>query len=114
VFGTRAVAYYFAAKIGSRIGGEPPEVQRRAWMAYLSQAGVTVGFVGLTARALPELAGRIESLGLSAVALNLLIGPVAFRLALKGAGEIPEAPPEPEEEKAHRVSSPMLRIPRIT
>src|SRR5690606_20978625 len=67
VFVARAVSYYLAAKFGSRIGGEPPEVQRHAWLGYLSQAGVTVGFVGLTARALPELAGRIESLGLSAV-----------------------------------------------
>src|SRR5690606_35605245 len=43
----RALAFYLSAKVGNRYGKEPKAVADNAWLAYLPQAGVTLGLVGL-------------------------------------------------------------------
>lgn len=86
----RAVGYFIAARLGGGFGGEGEYVRKNAWLGYLPQAGVTLGLVGLAAQQLPELSDHITALGMAVVALNLLVGPVSLRKALKGAGEIPE------------------------
>ncbi len=85
----RAVAFYVAGRFGAAAGGESPVVQRASWMAYLPQAGVTLGLVGIAANELPDLAVPIQSTGMAVVALNLLVGPITLRLALRRAGELP-------------------------
>ncbi|MCA9635750.1 MAG: cation:proton antiporter, partial [Myxococcales bacterium] len=99
----RVIAFYVAGRVGSAAGGDPPVVGRVAWMAYLPQAGVTLGLVGLAAERLPALAEPISNAGMAVVALNLLVGPITLRIALRKAGEIPEASAaetEPEGEVA--------------
>ncbi len=86
----RAVVYVIAARLGGRVGGESDYVRKNAWLGYLPQAGVTLGLVGLAAQQLPGLATEITSTGMAVVALNLLVGPITLRRALKGAGEVPE------------------------
>ena len=106
----RAVVYYAASRAGGALGGETPEVQRRAWLGYLPQAGVTLGLVGLTAAQLPTVAEVVLTLGFAIVAVNLLVGPITLKFALRSVGEIPsegsahappvsasQAPPAPEE-----------------
>ena len=85
----RAVGYAIASRLGGRLGGEREYVRKQAWLGYLPQAGVTLGLVGLAAHQLPGLASHITALGMAVVALNLLVGPVTLRKALKGAGEYP-------------------------
>ncbi len=91
----RAVAYYIAGRVGARVGGEAPQVGNNAWYAYLPQAGVTLGLVGLAAQQLPTIGNAIATTGMAAVAINLLIGPVSLRKALQVAGEIPSSQPTP-------------------
>ncbi|MCA9598731.1 MAG: cation:proton antiporter [Myxococcales bacterium] len=86
----RAVVYVMASRIGGRVGGESEYVRKNAWLGYLPQAGVTLGLVGLAAQQLPSLASQITSTGMAVVALNLLVGPITLRRALKGAGEVAE------------------------
>jgi len=94
----RALVYYAASRIGGALGGETPAVQRRAWLGYLPQAGVTLGLVGLTAAQLPTVAEVVLNLGFAVVAVNLLLGPITLKFALRSVGEVPsagEAPPAP-------------------
>ncbi|MGE0320702.1 MAG: cation:proton antiporter [Polyangiaceae bacterium] len=84
----RAAAYFIAGRIGGAIGGEGEVVRTQAWLAYLPQAGVTLGLVGVAANALPEIASSIRGTGMAVVAVNLLIGPVTLKRALKSAGDI--------------------------
>lgn len=88
VCAARAIAFYLSARAGGAIGKESPQIQRHGWLAYLPQAGVTLGLVGLTAQQLPEIAGLISSAGMAMVAVNLLIGPVTLRHALRVTGAI--------------------------
>jgi Kef-type K+ transport system membrane component KefB len=85
----RALAFGLAGLAGGRAGHESPKVAGNAWMAYLPQAGVTLGLVLLAAEAIPELAEQIRRIGMALVALHLLIGPVLMSLALRRAGEVP-------------------------
>lgn len=87
----RAITYYFASNIGNAVGKEPVAIRENAWFAYLPQAGVTLGLVGLASSQLPLLQGPIFSTGMAVVAVNLLVGPITMRVALKRAGEVPNA-----------------------
>lgn len=108
----RGIAYFASARIGGRIGGEEPKVQRLAWLAYLPQAGVALTLLALamgrfdeltgldapTQALVDELATVVANLGIAVVAINLLVGPITLRLALRGAGEIAEETDEETEE----------------
>lgn len=98
----RGIAYFVSARFGARIGGEDEKVQRLAWLAYLPQAGVALTLLGLatgrfseltgldpaTQAAVDELALVVANLGIAVVAINLLVGPITLRVALRSAGEI--------------------------
>lgn len=91
----RALGFWVAARLGARIGGETARVAGNAWLAYLPQAGVSLGLVGVAVHRLDALAGWIGPLGMALVSINLLIGPLGQRLALRRAAE-----PEPTELEA--------------
>ncbi len=114
----RAVAFFFSAKIGNAIGKEAEPVRDNAWLGYLPQAGVTLGLVGLASTQLPELAKPILSTGMAVVAINLLLGPITLRVALKRAGEIPSDAPEAEaaqteEQGQEGETSPIEKLPEL-
>lgn len=90
---SRAAVYYVAGRLGGTLGNEAPSIRHGAWLGYLPQAGVTLGLVGVAATKLPSLAGAITTLGMAAVAVNLLAGPIALRFALRRAGEVPSTKP---------------------
>ncbi|HEU5076665.1 MAG TPA: cation:proton antiporter, partial [Polyangiaceae bacterium] len=105
----RAAVYYTASRIGGALGGETVEVQRRAWLGYLPQAGVTLGLVGLTAAQLPTVAEVVLNLGFAVVAVNLLIGPITLKFALRSTGEIPRASQAPEPRVSESRAPPGTR-----
>ncbi len=101
ICGARAVGYVVAGQLGGRIGKEPAPVRKLAWLGYLPQAGVTLGLVGLATNSLPEeLSATIATLGMAVVAVNLLVGPISLRVALRMAGEIGSAAEAVEEQAA--------------
>ena len=103
----RAIAYIISSRVGGAIGKESDVIKKNAWLAYIPQAGVTLGLVGLAAEALPGLKGPIANTGMAMVAINLLIGPLLQRKALSLAGEIPELAAD-ENTKATSPSSSSL------
>ncbi|MBN2194970.1 MAG: cation:proton antiporter [Polyangiaceae bacterium] len=117
----RGLAFVVASHVGGAVGRESPQIRSLAWLGYLPQAGVTLGLFGVAAHELPTLAPTIQCLGMAVVALNLLVGPVTLRWALRTAGEattgtgeavgsaeVPEAgAPAPEEEDLERILAPL-------
>jgi len=112
VCGARGVAYFVAARLGGRVGGETPKVQRLAWLAYLPQAGVALTLLALatgrftelsgldaqTQALVDELASVVANLGIAVVAINLMVGPITLRIALRNAGEIQSEAEDPSED----------------
>lgn len=108
----RVVAYWLASRGGTQLGNESPPIRQNAWLAFLPQAGVTLGLVLLAAQAVPTLAEPIRSVGMALVAINLLVGPITLGMALKRAGETPSsAAPEPAEPGPAVTAAPHAKAP---
>lgn len=89
IVAARAIAFFIASYLGGMVGKENRAIRANAWMAYLPQAGVTLGLILVAAEALPELATSIHRTGMAIVGINLLLGPVLMSLALRRVGEVP-------------------------
>jgi Kef-type K+ transport system membrane component KefB len=83
---TRAVATIVAAKIANRLASDPPVLQRYAWAPLISQAGFAIGISQIAAREFP--AGRLfGDLAIATIAMNEIVGPIIFKIALDRAQE---------------------------
>jgi hypothetical protein len=81
-----------AARVASQVSGDPPILQRWAWSGLVSQAGLTLGLSVIVAREFPSIGTPFRALAIATVALNELVGPILFKLALDRAGETSRAP----------------------
>ncbi|MFO0627322.1 MAG: cation:proton antiporter [Polyangiales bacterium] len=84
---TRALTLFAGTHIGARLTDVGEGVRR--WMPFslLAQAGVSVGLADLMARHFPQWGVSVRALVLSVMTLNVIAGPLLFRLALTRAGE---------------------------
>jgi Kef-type K+ transport system membrane component KefB len=69
----------------ARGGNEP--VRRWGWMGFVAQAGVTLGLASIVERSFPGWGTQVKTIALAMIAVNQLLGPVAFRWALMKSGE---------------------------
>ncbi len=57
------------------------------WMAYLTQAGVSIGLAQLAQREFPDVGTHLTTLVLAVICINQVIGPIIFKMALNMTGE---------------------------
>lgn len=87
----RAVIVLATARWASRIARDEPVLRRWSWSPLISQAGLTLGLSVVIVRAFPEFGEGFRSLVIACVALNEMVGPVLFKLALDRSGETQHA-----------------------
>lgn len=83
----RGLGLYAGSRVGARLAGAPVMVQRYAGLGLLPQAGLAQALALLFQRTFPEFGAHASALILSVVALNVLLSPIAYRLALIRSGE---------------------------
>lgn len=88
----RAVVTIGSALGASRLTKDPPILRRWGWSGLISQAGLTLGLSVMVARTFPAWGAEFQSLVIAAVAINEIVGPVLFKLALDKAGESGQHP----------------------
>ena len=88
IAGVRALCVWTGTRLGTRLSGAEPMVQRWAWFGFISQAGVTLALSSIVARAFPGWGGEIQVLIIAMIAIHELIGPIGFQYALRRAGEV--------------------------
>jgi Kef-type K+ transport system membrane component KefB len=88
LFIVRAAGLVAGTRLALRIAGAPPEVGRLAGLGLVPQAGLALALAVLFADIFPEFGSEAASLTVGLVAINELVGPVAFRAALARSGEI--------------------------
>lgn len=76
-----------ANRIASRMANDPPVLKRWGWTGLVAQAGVVLGLAVTIERAFPKFGPSFRALAIATVALNQLIGPILFKLALDVTGE---------------------------
>ena len=88
----RGALTFVAARIGSRVADDAPEIRRWGWAGLIAQAGLALPLISAIAHAFPAFGGGFAALAIATVAMNAMIGPVLFKLALDRAKESSTAP----------------------
>lgn len=105
--GSRAFITFVAAKLSSRIANDPPRIRTWGWAPLISQAGLTLGLSAVIAREFPAFGSAFRALAIATVALNEIVGPILFKLALdrteESRGQAP-ALADAEEAEAGRAA----------
>ncbi len=83
----RFVALYAAGALGAKWSQCEPAVGRYAWLAFVSQAGIALAMASTIARTFPSWGPKVELFAVTVIAINQLIGPPLFRLAIVRSGE---------------------------
>jgi hypothetical protein len=73
--------------VGARLANDEPVVRRWGWAPLVSQAGLTLGLSAVIERTFPSFGPGFRSLVVATVAINEMVGPILFKLALDRAGE---------------------------
>jgi Kef-type K+ transport system membrane component KefB len=103
---TRVVSTWIASRMANGLAKDPPVLRRWGWSGLVSQAGLTIGLSLVIAREFPSIGPPLRSLAIATVAINEIIGPVLFKLALDrtretsrvAAPSFPSIRPPPLEE----------------
>jgi|GEM_PF-503578 len=88
LFVVRLFMLFSATKLGAKIAKDPPEFSNNVWLGFVSQAGVALGLLLIAQKDLEVLAVPLGQVGVSLIALNLLIGPILLGVALKRAAPL--------------------------
>ncbi|MFS8066083.1 MAG: cation:proton antiporter [Byssovorax sp.] len=102
---SRARVTWVVSRLASRLADDPPVVRRWAWSGLVSQAGLALGISGVVERAFPSFGAGFRALAIATVAINEMVGPVLFKMALDRSGES-STTPEPSIsslEAAHEI-----------
>ena len=84
---TRAVGRWIGARAGARVAQAPEVVRKYGAYALIPQAGLALALATLFGESFPTLGAGGGDLLFSIVALNEMIAPVGYRLAIIKAGE---------------------------
>ena len=91
---TRALITYGTGRLSSHLADDPPAVRKWGWSGLVSQAGLALGLGASIAQRFPTFGDGFRALVIATVALNEMIGPILFKLALDRSGETSAAPEE--------------------
>ena len=83
----RGVGLYYGTRFATALAGAPKDVQRFAGFGLLPQAGLALALSMLFSKTFPEFGADAGALTLGVVALNEVVAPVIFRIALIRSGE---------------------------
>lgn len=99
----RVAATWLASRVAGRLAGDEPVLRRWGWAPLVSQAGLSLGIAMMIARSFPQFGQGFAALAIATVAINEMVGPVLFKVALDRAGETSTAP---EASRPHAVADP--------
>jgi Kef-type K+ transport system membrane component KefB len=102
--GARVAISIFAHRLSARFAEDPEVVRRWGWGSLISQAGLALGVAAVIERAFPSFGPPFRSLSLATVAINEMVGPILFKLALDRAGESSRAPAAVRGDHGHEAT----------
>jgi Kef-type K+ transport system membrane component KefB len=88
----RFLLIWLGAYLAALVSGDPPAFQRVSGLSFITQAGVSLGLAGIVMRRFPEWGGALATTIVAIIAINQIIGPVAFKFALNKVGESRASP----------------------
>jgi Kef-type K+ transport system membrane component KefB len=95
--GARAAVTIGTARLSSFLAKDEPSIKRFGWAPLISQAGVALGIASIIANKFPSFGAGFRDVAIACVALNEMVGPVLFKLALDRAKETKAPTPSLDE-----------------
>ncbi len=83
----RAATSFLSSRVASRFAEDPPALRHWGWAGLVSQAGLALGIASNIQGEFPAFGAGLGALAVSTVAMNEMVGPVLFKLALDRCGE---------------------------
>lgn len=83
----RVVTIAIGAYVGGRLSGEPDEHNKKAWLAYITQAGVALGLAQKVQTNYPSWGDDFTTIITALVVINQVVGPPCFRWVVSNLGE---------------------------
>jgi Kef-type K+ transport system membrane component KefB len=97
--GARGIVSWVCSRVASALAKDDPQVRKWAFAPLISQAGLALGMAALVEKQFPGFGTEFKALGIAAVAVNEMVGPVLFKIAIDSSGEArPPAPSLPEKD----------------
>jgi len=87
LFVVRLAALYFGHAVGARWGTMPHRLRSFGWMAYVTQAGLSLGLASEIATDFAGWGPPLKATLMSVIVLNQLVGPPLLESAIRAAGE---------------------------
>ena len=89
IVGLRILCKYAGTYVGGTIAGENSLVKNRAWMAFISQAGISLGMAKIIEKNLNLMGSKLFTLIVSVIVINEIIGPLLLKFFIdKSTGEL--------------------------
>ncbi|MEQ9591937.1 MAG: cation:proton antiporter [Cyclobacteriaceae bacterium] len=83
----RIVTLFFGGFLGAVLARDKKQFRLISWMPYVTQAGVALGLTTIISNAFPEWGVQFETIIISIIVINQLIGPPLFKWAVNYLGE---------------------------
>lgn len=87
IFAARLLSLCIGSTVGSAFAGAPRVQTAYGWMSYVTQAGVSMGLARQVGQHFPVLGRELESVLVSVVVINQIVGPPMLEHALRAVGE---------------------------
>jgi Kef-type K+ transport system membrane component KefB len=91
--GARAAVTIGTARLSAVLAKDEPVIKKYGWGPLISQAGVAIGIASVVAHKFPAFGAGFRDVAIACVALNEMVGPVLFKLALDRAKESQDPTP---------------------
>jgi len=83
----RAVMVMLSGYAAGRLSGDTPLFSKMYGLAFITQAGVSLGLTQEVVRRFPEWGETFATMVIASITINQLVGPITFKYALEKVGE---------------------------
>jgi Kef-type K+ transport system membrane component KefB len=94
----RLSTIFAGARMATMLAGDPLAFRNYVWLGFVTQAGLSIALATQLSTAFGEWGRQLGSLLIASIAINQMIGPVAFKFALDRVGESRASKPAPKPE----------------
>ena len=87
IAGFRIAMIVIGTRLATSLAGDPGPFRRYCWLGFITQAGLSLALISQVETRFPDWGAGLATILVAVVAINQLIGPVAFKMALEKVGE---------------------------
>jgi len=87
IAGFRITMIMLGTRLATSLAGDPEPFRRYCWLGFVTQAGLSLALISQFESRFPDWGTGMATVLVAVVAINQLIGPVAFKMALEKVGE---------------------------